>query len=33
MFGFFNREHKILAPVAGRVLELSEVPDEVLQVN
>ncbi|PIH05373.1 PTS sugar transporter subunit IIA [Clostridium combesii] len=29
MFGFFNREHKILAPVAGRVLGLSEVPDEV----
>ncbi|AVQ44523.1 PTS sugar transporter subunit IIA [Clostridium botulinum] len=29
MFGFFNREHKILAPVLGRVLELSEVPDKV----
>jgi len=29
MFSFFKRENKIVAPVLGRVLELSEVPDEV----
>ncbi|MCY6959825.1 PTS sugar transporter subunit IIA [Clostridium brassicae] len=33
MFGFFkkenNKENKIVAPVAGKVLDLSEVPDKV----
>ncbi|AVQ37464.1 PTS glucose transporter subunit IIA [Clostridium botulinum] len=29
MFSFFKRENKIVAPVLGRVLELSEVPDKV----
>ncbi|MFV3011638.1 PTS glucose transporter subunit IIA [Clostridium botulinum] len=29
MFGFFKKGKKIFAPVVGRVLELSEVPDEV----
>ncbi|AUM96621.1 TPA: PTS glucose transporter subunit IIA [Clostridium botulinum] len=29
MLSFFKRENKIVAPVLGRVLELSEVPDKV----
>ncbi|MBO0524243.1 PTS glucose transporter subunit IIA [Clostridium botulinum] len=29
MFSFFKRENKIVAPVLGRVLQLSEVPDKV----
>lgn len=29
MFGFFKRSLELLAPVSGKVLELSSVPDEV----
>ena len=29
MFGFFKSSLELLAPASGRVLELSEVPDEV----
>ncbi|EJO5349337.1 PTS glucose transporter subunit IIA [Clostridium botulinum] len=29
MFNFFKKEKNIIAPVSGRVLELSKVPDEV----
>lgn len=29
MFGFFKKELKLVAPVAGKTVDLSQVPDEV----
>lgn len=29
MFGFFNKEIKLVAPVSGKTIDLSQVPDEV----
>ncbi|MEQ8155023.1 MAG: PTS glucose transporter subunit IIA [Clostridiaceae bacterium] len=29
MFGFFNKEIKLIAPVSGKTIDLSQVPDEV----
>lgn len=29
MFGFFRRDLKLVAPVAGKTMDLSQVPDEV----